>query len=167
LDAYRQEVSPLGEPNSRHIQKDRPKVVLSVAWVRRDQTTRSEGPLCLRRYAMKPTPKKPRIIIAQVDGSGTAVVRLVSVVMDWVREKSMNSCPKSPLMVILPLPEQLQPGTVSVLSCVKTPGAIGVEDRLLPSPAWTPAPNTVPTSSPFAVSAMPNPCVNAVLKLPS
>ena len=28
----------------------------------------------LRRYAMKPTPAKPRIIIAQVEGSGTAAV---------------------------------------------------------------------------------------------
>jgi hypothetical protein len=27
------------------------------------------------RYAMKPTPKKPRIIIAQVEGSGTAALR--------------------------------------------------------------------------------------------
>jgi cation diffusion facilitator CzcD-associated flavoprotein CzcO len=28
-----------------------------------------------RRYAMKPTPAKPRIIMAQVEGSGTAAVR--------------------------------------------------------------------------------------------
>jgi hypothetical protein len=34
-----------------------------------DQAKRSEAFL---RYATKPTPKKPRIIIAQVDGSGTA-----------------------------------------------------------------------------------------------
>ena len=35
-----------------------------------DQASRSLPPF--RRYAMKPTPQKPRIIIAQVDGSGTA-----------------------------------------------------------------------------------------------
>jgi hypothetical protein len=32
----------------------------------------SEDPFCLRRYAVKPRPQKPRIIIAQVEGSGTA-----------------------------------------------------------------------------------------------
>jgi hypothetical protein len=36
-----------------------------------DQATLSAAPFCFRRYAMKPTPMKPRIIIAQVDGSGT------------------------------------------------------------------------------------------------
>src|SRR5258708_34131263 len=36
-----------------------------------DQAMRSIAVL-RRRYAMKPTPAKPRIIIAQVDGSGTA-----------------------------------------------------------------------------------------------
>jgi hypothetical protein len=37
-----------------------------------DQTSRSAGQFCFRRYAMKPTPQKPRIIMAQVDGSGMA-----------------------------------------------------------------------------------------------
>jgi hypothetical protein len=37
-----------------------------------DQTIRMVG-LLFRRYAMKPTPKNPKIIIAQVEGSGTAV----------------------------------------------------------------------------------------------
>ena len=36
-----------------------------------DQTNLKAGS-DLRRYAMKPTPAKPRIIIAQVEGSGTA-----------------------------------------------------------------------------------------------
>ena len=35
-----------------------------------DQTNLNVG-FDLRRYAMKPTPAKPRIIIAQVEGSGT------------------------------------------------------------------------------------------------
>jgi hypothetical protein len=35
------------------------------------QATRNATP-DLRRYAINPTPKKPRIIIAQVEGSGTA-----------------------------------------------------------------------------------------------
>ena len=34
-----------------------------------DQAQRGAAPF--RRYAMKPTPQKPRIIIAQVEGSGT------------------------------------------------------------------------------------------------
>ena len=38
----------------------------------RDQATRTAAPFCLRRYAMKPRPQKPRIIIAHVEGSGTA-----------------------------------------------------------------------------------------------
>ena len=37
-----------------------------------DQVTRNCCPLCFRRYAMKPTPINPRIIIAHVEGSGTA-----------------------------------------------------------------------------------------------
>lgn len=37
------------------------------------QTMRSVAPSERRRYARKPTPAKPRIIIAQVVGSGTAV----------------------------------------------------------------------------------------------
>ena len=31
----------------------------------------------LPRYAMKPIPRKPRIIIAQVEGSGTAEIEYV------------------------------------------------------------------------------------------
>jgi hypothetical protein len=43
-----------------------------------DQAKRREGPrsACLRRYAMKPSPQKPRIIMAQVEGSGTAAVKV-------------------------------------------------------------------------------------------
>src|ERR1700722_19007668 len=37
-----------------------------------DYARRSDGPLCFPRYATKPTPMKPRIIMAQVEGSGTA-----------------------------------------------------------------------------------------------
>jgi len=32
-----------------------------------------------RRYAMKPIPKKPRIVIAQVEGSGTAATKVPEV----------------------------------------------------------------------------------------
>lgn len=42
----------------------------------RSQARRSSGLFCLRRYAMKPTPAKPRIIIAHVEGSGTALVNV-------------------------------------------------------------------------------------------
>jgi hypothetical protein len=53
-------------------QKDRPKAV-SVFSMRIDQAAMSAIVLLRgRRYAMKPTPAKPKIIIAQVEGSGTA-----------------------------------------------------------------------------------------------
>jgi hypothetical protein len=52
-------------------QKDRPKTVSEEAGV---QAARNARPFCFRRYAMKPTPKKPRITIAQVEGSGTAAM---------------------------------------------------------------------------------------------
>jgi hypothetical protein len=55
-------------------QKDRPKAVSLYPNRAGDQATLSADPFCLRRYAMKPTPAKPRIIIAHVEGSGTAVV---------------------------------------------------------------------------------------------
>jgi hypothetical protein len=42
------------------------------------QASRRE-PSLFRRYAIKPRPKKPRIIIAQVEGSGTAA--LISVIV--------------------------------------------------------------------------------------
>ena len=41
------------------------------------QARESAAPFCFRRYAMKPTPQKPKIIIAQVEGSGTAAVKPV------------------------------------------------------------------------------------------
>jgi hypothetical protein len=44
------------------------------------QATRSAGPFCFRRYATKPTPAKPKIIITQVEGSGTAEVSAYAVV---------------------------------------------------------------------------------------
>jgi hypothetical protein len=54
-------------------QKDRPKAVSVFAIVQSvDQARRSDGPPCFRRYVMKPRPMKPRIIMAQVEGSGTA-----------------------------------------------------------------------------------------------
>jgi hypothetical protein len=40
-----------------------------------------------RRYVMKPMPAKPRIIMAHVEGSGTAVVNGVTV---------RSACPLSP-----------------------------------------------------------------------
>src|ERR1700743_689798 len=53
-------------------QKDRPKAVSLLRRCAGYQVTLSVAPFCFRRYAMKPTPKKPRSIIAQVEGSGTA-----------------------------------------------------------------------------------------------
>src|SRR3984957_4655848 len=44
-----------------------------------DQARRSAGPLLLRRYAMKPRPTKPKIIMAQVEGSGTAATTGASI----------------------------------------------------------------------------------------
>ena len=44
---------------------------------------RSAGPFCFRRYAMKPMPKKPRIIMAQVEGSGTAPTPVVTFAVMW------------------------------------------------------------------------------------
>lgn len=38
--------------------------------------TASALPICLRRYAMKPRPQKPSIIMAHVEGSGTAATFL-------------------------------------------------------------------------------------------
>jgi hypothetical protein len=37
-----------------------------------DQAMRNDAPFGFRRYAMKPSPQKPKIIIAQVEASGTA-----------------------------------------------------------------------------------------------
>lgn len=51
-------------------QKDRPKAALSVALMAEDQAPRNAG-ASFRRQAMKPTLKNPKIIMAQVDGSGT------------------------------------------------------------------------------------------------
>jgi hypothetical protein len=47
-----------------------------------------------RRYAMKPTPAKPRIIIAQVEGSGTAPAEKVTLSMP---KASLNHSGKSRL----------------------------------------------------------------------
>jgi len=44
---------------------------LSVSRSAGDQATLSTVLFCFRRYVMKPTPQKPRIIMAQVEGSGT------------------------------------------------------------------------------------------------
>jgi hypothetical protein len=38
-------------------------------------------PFCFRRYAIKPSPQKPRIIIAHVEGSGTAATLAVKVAL--------------------------------------------------------------------------------------
>jgi hypothetical protein len=37
-----------------------------------DQATVTADPFCFQRCAGKPSPQKPRIIIAQIEGSGTA-----------------------------------------------------------------------------------------------
>ena len=57
-------------------QKDRPKAVSLYPDRAGDQATLSAAPFCLRRCAMKPRPQKPRIIMAQVEGSGTAGARV-------------------------------------------------------------------------------------------
>jgi len=49
-----------------------------------DQTRRRAG-LDLRRYAIRPRPKKPRIIIAQVEGSGIAVTVTLSRILPMLR----------------------------------------------------------------------------------
>jgi hypothetical protein len=50
-----------------------PEGGLSVALIGAvDQATRRDAVWLRRRYAMKPMPAKPRIIMAHVDGSGTA-----------------------------------------------------------------------------------------------
>ena len=54
-------------------QKDRPKAVSR----RSDDADQAERiALFFRRNAMKPSPQKPRSIIAQVEGSGTAAVKV-------------------------------------------------------------------------------------------
>ena len=63
-------LSEVNKPGRK--QKDRPKAVsLHILIGAEDQAARS-AVLLRRRYAMKPTPAKPMIIMAQVDGSGTA-----------------------------------------------------------------------------------------------
>jgi hypothetical protein len=64
----------VGDVANSYRTKRPPEGGLSVARCNADQAKRSAGPFRFRRYAMKPTPKKPRIIMAQVEGSGTAVV---------------------------------------------------------------------------------------------
>src|SRR6185312_26636 len=52
--------------------KDRHEGGLSVVLDSSRKNQATAAPSLRRRYATSPTPKKPRIIIAQVDGSGTA-----------------------------------------------------------------------------------------------
>ena len=58
-----------------------------------------------RRYAMKPTPTKPRIIIAQVEGSGTA----------------LTDCSKSPLKLALSK-EAVESEFVKLAETIVSPG---------------------------------------------
>ena len=62
------------EPIAKTLPNKRPpEGGLSVAPIgAEDQATRSAELPARRRYVMKPTPAKPRISIAQVEGSGTA-----------------------------------------------------------------------------------------------
>jgi hypothetical protein len=53
-------------------QKDRPKAVSLYSDRAGDQAMPSGALFGFRRYATKPRPQKPRIIIAQVEGSGMA-----------------------------------------------------------------------------------------------
>jgi hypothetical protein len=74
-------------------QKDRPKRSLCSSDRAGDQATRSAGPFCFRRYAIKPMPKKPWIIIAQVEGSGTAVVNANSKAVGPVEKPTLSKRP--------------------------------------------------------------------------
>jgi hypothetical protein len=60
------------------LRKSRPQAALNSILIM-DQTNLNAG-LDLRRYAMKAMPAKPRIIIAQVEGSGTASVMSASAI---------------------------------------------------------------------------------------
>ena len=53
--------------------KSRPKAALNSNLMIEDQAAINAG-FDFRRYAMTPMPAKPRIIIAHVEGSGTAAV---------------------------------------------------------------------------------------------
>jgi hypothetical protein len=57
-------------------QKDRPKAVSVFEF---DFRQAASIALLRRRYAIAPIPAKPRIIIAHVDGSGTAAIAKVDV----------------------------------------------------------------------------------------
>jgi hypothetical protein len=65
--------SPMSErrPNPDHAKKSRPKAALNSRPMIVGQAVINAG-FEFRRYAMKPTPPKPRSIIAQVEGSGMA-----------------------------------------------------------------------------------------------
>jgi len=63
----------LGSRPTERENKSRPKAALNSKPDDRNQETINAG-FDFRRYAMKPRPTKPRIIMAHVDGSGTAGV---------------------------------------------------------------------------------------------
>lgn len=62
--------SGLDAENDEAARRERPRCDRQVT--RNNQAIRNAVPFSLRRYAMKPRPPKPRIIMAQVEGSGTA-----------------------------------------------------------------------------------------------
>src|SRR6266850_653215 len=58
---------------ARRTKKSRPKAASKENSIIADHAASNAG-FDLRRYAMKPIPAKPRIIMAHVDSSGTAAV---------------------------------------------------------------------------------------------
>jgi hypothetical protein len=74
-------------------QKDRPKAAFSEV-MGRGTYAALNAVRCLRRSAIKPRPRNPKIIIAQVEGSGTAVVT------EDVNDKSVKGNEKdAPIML--------------------------------------------------------------------
>ena len=94
-------------------------------------------------------PKKPRIIIAHVEGSGTAAVMPV-VVSTVVSCATVNSI-SSPSTLKLPKPPHPFPQlVVIVLVVAKVAGATGVALIVVPMPQFVEAP-PIPAKTPFRV----------------
>ena len=78
--SVRQSSSPLCQQATSRVQttqtKSRPKAALNATPMGVDHAAIKAG-FDFRRYVMKPMPAKPMIIIAHVEGSGTALARLL------------------------------------------------------------------------------------------
>ncbi len=112
---------------------------------------------------MKPTPQKPRIIIAHVEGSGTAEVTAVdssNATAPPVGSKLITSPPK----LKVPKPPHPFPQLILVVkSVVKRAGETGVALIVVPMPKWIPAANPAE----FTISFRPLPPVSASPPAPS